>query len=283
MEEEVIINCLIRKEWFESAQRLSVAERCQFYETMFRYTYYDQIPTEQDGIPTTILILFDMVKERLKLDKEKAHKTIERNRQNGQKGGRPNKLQKLTDDNITSKPSGFFGLAMYNYNSNSNSNSNVCVNIDEKYTQTQNFLVLFNFFQRGAVAPIEEMNKFYNYYEARNWTSTNGTKITDPIKCAKLWKIDNYDNKLINDRTNYCYILNYIQCEDQELIRNYKKLIHNTEQKKVILEYDNQKAIELLENKYIEKLQQFFSEYLQGYSLNYQLHEKTLNLPFSET
>lgn len=81
---------LIRQTWFETAQtHLTDMERLAFYEACFRYEFTGELPTKDTCKYGSVLLLFDMVKADLKADREKADRIAERNRINGQQGGRP--------------------------------------------------------------------------------------------------------------------------------------------------------------------------------------------------
>lgn len=83
---------LMRQTWFESAQKhLTDMERLAFYEACFVYEFTGEIPTESTCKYGSVLLMFDMVKNDLSQDREKAERIAERNAQNGRLGGRPRK------------------------------------------------------------------------------------------------------------------------------------------------------------------------------------------------
>lgn len=83
---------LMRQTWFESAQRhLTDLERLAFYEVCFTYEFTGEIPTEKTCKYGSVLLMFDMVKNDLKKDREKAEMIAVRNAANGARGGRPRK------------------------------------------------------------------------------------------------------------------------------------------------------------------------------------------------
>lgn len=90
---------LMRQTWFESAKRhLTDLERLAFYEACFLYEFTGEVPTEKTCKYGSVLLMFDMVKNDLASDREKAERIAERNAQNGRYGGRPRK------DNETQQP-----------------------------------------------------------------------------------------------------------------------------------------------------------------------------------
>lgn len=96
----------MRQTWFESAQRhLTDMERLAFYEACFTYEFTGELPTEKTCKYGSVLLMFDMVKNDLQNDREKAERIAERNAINGQKGGRPRKVyETLQNDENPEKP-----------------------------------------------------------------------------------------------------------------------------------------------------------------------------------
>lgn len=83
------ISAIMRQSWYEAAKRnLSVDERVAFYEACFDYEFYDEKPAKSK-VGEKGLLMFDMIRSELDEDKEKVKRIQERNRQNGQNGGRP--------------------------------------------------------------------------------------------------------------------------------------------------------------------------------------------------
>lgn len=66
-------------------------ERLAFYECCFRYEFTGEVPTESTCKYGNVLLMFDMVKNDLQNDREKAERIAERNAINGARGGRPRK------------------------------------------------------------------------------------------------------------------------------------------------------------------------------------------------
>lgn len=81
---------LIRQTWYEAAVRnLSDAERLAFYEVCFAFEFSGIEPNRKSCPYSSVLLMFDMVKQDLSRDAEKAARITERNRANGSLGGRP--------------------------------------------------------------------------------------------------------------------------------------------------------------------------------------------------
>lgn len=94
------ICALIRQTWFESAMKhLTDMERLAFYEACFTYEFTGELPTESTCRYGSVLLMFDMVKNDLSNDREKAKRIAERNRLNGLQGGRPRKDYRIPQDN----------------------------------------------------------------------------------------------------------------------------------------------------------------------------------------
>lgn len=112
----------MRQTWFESAQKhLSDMERLAFYEACFTYEFTGEIPSDKTCKHPAVLLMFDMVKSDLQNDREKAERIAERNRNNGQRGGRPQKVYKTPQENENPEkpnetqrnPVGYFGLPLH--------------------------------------------------------------------------------------------------------------------------------------------------------------------------
>lgn len=90
---------LMRQTWFESAKRhLTDLERLAFYEACFLFEFTGEVPTDKTCKYSSVLLMFDMVKQDLANDRVKAERIQERNAVNGAKGGRP---RVITEDNKT--------------------------------------------------------------------------------------------------------------------------------------------------------------------------------------
>lgn len=97
---------LMRETWFDSARKhMSDLERLAFYEVCFTYEFTGEVPSASSCKYPSVLMMFDMVKEDLKNDREKAERIAERNANNGKLGGRPPKVyNNLPPDENPTKP-----------------------------------------------------------------------------------------------------------------------------------------------------------------------------------
>lgn len=93
---------LMRQTWYESATRhLTDMERLAFYEACFVYEFTGEIPTEKTCKYSSVLLMFDMVVNDLRSDREKAERIAERNAINGARGGRPRNITQVNKPNKT--------------------------------------------------------------------------------------------------------------------------------------------------------------------------------------
>ena len=93
---------LIRQTWYESARdHLTDLERLSFYEACFNFEFTGEIPTANTCKYSSVLLLFDMVKEDLRKDREKAENIAARARENGKFGGRPKKSNDVLQEEET--------------------------------------------------------------------------------------------------------------------------------------------------------------------------------------
>ena len=94
---------LMRQTWFESARaHLTDMERLTFYEACFAYEFTGEVPSPSTCKYSSVLLMFDMVKNDLAADREKAEKLAERARENGRQGGRPRLNRTLQNEKTQS-------------------------------------------------------------------------------------------------------------------------------------------------------------------------------------
>lgn len=113
---------LFRETWFDSARKhMTDLERLAFYECCFSYEFTGEVPTASTCKYPSVLMMFDMVKEDLKNDREKAERIAQRNQNNGRLGGRPAKVYETlpTNENpekpseTQQNPMGYSGLPLH--------------------------------------------------------------------------------------------------------------------------------------------------------------------------
>lgn len=73
---------------------------------------------------------------------------------------------------------------------NQESNNNTPLNAD-----IINKIFEIFYFELGFAQPRNELDRFIAHYEGTSWTYTDGSPVTDVVKCARKWKPENGDRK----------------------------------------------------------------------------------------
>lgn len=174
MESEYKIKGVIfARNWWQAVKcGLSDADRLAFYDMVFRYAFEGYKTEETRG---AVKIAFDMVRPFIDQDIVKYQERCERNRANAR--GR----QRVAASGTQSLQ------VATNTNSNSNTNTNNNTNTISLSEEREKFLVVGMFFARGALQPVAEMNKFWDYYESLGWKNNKGAEIKRKSAAARMW------------------------------------------------------------------------------------------------
>lgn len=267
----------MRQTWFETARKnLKDGERLLFYELCFNYEFYGEEPAAGEVISAGVMIMFDMVKESLAADAEKAQRIAMRNRRNGLQGGRPKEesgvgaesstestpksqnpekpreTQKNPNDNL-----GYFGLPLHN-NIQIQKHNNNTTSLSADFAEKEKFLVGIVFFGNGTPDVLREVEKFYNYYEARGWQVANGVPVRDKVALAKVWKIENADERFVVARVNYIDFITYLNCTELELLHNFVRMEEDADEHRVVLTFRKKSSIEIIEKRYLRAVVEWF-------------------------
>lgn len=248
------ICALIRQTWYETAKRnLKPEERLRFYEMCLEFEFFGTEP-EPDA-PFSARLLFDMVRNDLEGDKEKAAARAERNRQNGSRGGRPKVTLINTDEENPQKPSGFFGNPNNTTYTNTqhNTTKETDVSNDTEDTHTK-FCVCLNFFERGCAHPVDEAAKFWNYYEALGWKTSGGGVVVDRVALAKAWRLPDISKAAVRARLPYANMLHRADATEFALISDFVSFTRNNSKKAVQIGLLRQETAILLDTKYLAAL-----------------------------
>lgn len=271
---------LMRQTWYEAAKANMKSEpRLALYEAIFNYSFYDEVPNREKCPFSEVLLMFDTVKFAIEQDKAKADAVAERNRRNGLKGGRP---RANTEPNPVGfgenpkKPSGLTGFPYTYTNTNTSTHTNVSVHTD--FELYQKFLILLHFFAIGVKDAAKEVQLFYDYYTARGWTVAKDTPVLDRLALARAWRPREIVPDLIQARAPYVEFLRAIDCEEQVLVNDFVLWRQEmTEDKPVIhLHYYGRQAHDLLEDKYLSQMSDYFTSSLNGAELKYHINPKLI-------
>lgn len=276
---------LMRQTWYESAKaHMNSNERLMFYEACFDYEFYQTTPPE-DCPFSSVRMMFDMCKDAIDADRDKAHKIAMRNRRNGMLGGRPPK-QQTESNSETQNPDETqrnpdetqktqevnLGLPLhYTTQHNTTETLSLYAKSSKIETETLFFITLF-FFANGATNAQREAEKFYNHYQARGWRVGKDVEVYDKVALAKNWRIDSVSSDLVAKRAAYVDMLTFIRAIDMELINDFADMIFEPEEAIIYLKYVNSNAApRLLESKYIKSMEKWFTNLRTKSGINYRL------------
>lgn len=185
--------------FYDAIRELSDSDRLILYDAINAYSLFGT-PSELTGTPKALFILI-----KAQLDANI------RRYENGLRGGRPRHPKNQTlptvepNNNLNEtkhEPNDNQSITetQPNKNVNDNMNDNVKEHVSfctasEKgnsvssafVAERERFLILEIFFERGLVRPPDEVEKFYNHYEAIGWVDFNGKPIRSRLAAAKKW------------------------------------------------------------------------------------------------
>lgn len=176
MESEYKIKGVIfARSWFDAAiTSLSDTDRLKFYDAAFDYAFYDVVRSDMSP---AVQMAFAMVRPFIDQDIVKYQERCERNRANARSGKR-----------VAASGSQSLPVAT-NTNTNTTTNTNTNTNTISLSEERERFLVVGMFFARGALQPVAEMNKFWDYYESLGWKNNKGAEIKRKSAAARMWNL----------------------------------------------------------------------------------------------
>lgn len=276
---------LIRQTWYESAKaNLQPSERLCFYETCFEFEFYAKEP-DRDNIPfSSVLLLFDMVKDALADDRAKAEAIATRNRRNGLAGGRPKKVTESNNEqetqvvNLETQKTQVDNLGVHyttlHYTTKQKKPSVFSVQ-PEKIETTEKFLIAYNFFSNGVINPVQEMERFWAYYAARGWCINKNTPIQDRVALSKIWKAETTDGGLVATRADFAHILSICEVSADDgllLLTDFRFLTIDKKTRSVTISFaSTNRCVDVIEKtEYLRKLEGWMPSDDKGkYSLGY--------------
>lgn len=267
------ICALIRQTWYETAKKnLKPEERLRFYESCFEYEFGDSEPA--DDLPFAARLLFDMVKDEIDKDKERARIKAETSRRNGRQGGRPKLTEVSTDEENPTKPTGLFKTSNIQNNTQQNTTEHNNDSVDE---DTHKFfeccLILF---ERGCSNPEAEANTFWNYYASLGWKTKNGGDIVDKLALAKAWRLSEISTPAIKRRRPWADLIREVKPTELDLLSQFVDMTKDQDTKQVIVTMQTKEVCMIFENKYIWKAKTWFMKWAPGYSLQYRALQTSL-------
>lgn len=268
---------LMRQSWYESATKnLSSVEQLAFFRACFDFEFYGKEPTAEDVPFSSVLLMFDMVKDSLEADKVKAEAIAMRNRRNGLAGGRPKKVtntETQTEPRETQKTQMVYLDSPLHNNTQHNTTEIVPISLSpEQIEKEDKFFVCLYFFANGVLNPCNEVERFWGYYSARGWRLAKDVEVQDKRALCKTWKPENMDSELIPIRAKYVSLLQAIKATDMELIERFVAMLVDDEKQAVTLKFRGDDTYpNLLETKYLRSLCDWMPKKQSGefYALNY--------------
>lgn len=266
------ICAMIRQTWYETAKKnLKPEERLRFYEICFEYEFFNVAPDED--APFAARLLFDMVRNDIEKDKQRAQERAERNRQNGMRGGRP----KVTADNETeenpTKPSGIIG------NPNTKQYNTIQNNTKQKENEDSHmfFNVCLDFFERGCSMPVEEGRKFWGYYEGLGWKTKGGGEIVNKMAVAKAWRLPDCSKVIMQKRMAYADLMHKANPVEISLLEDFVECVRDLESKSVRITMVERASCLLLDTKYLDSLKKWvpMDENGKQFNLEYRALQST--------
>ena len=172
-------------EWIETFEELDDAEAGKLAKHLFRYVN-DLNPSTEDK---TVKLCFIPIKQSLKRDLKKYDVYIDKQRENGAKGGRPKKTQKTQA--FISKPK-----KADNVNVNDNDNVNVSDNVILKKTEKETLILKYK--QKGFDWMINKLS---------NYKLSSGKKYKSDYGAINSWVVKEWlkENKKVSGTSNLIF------------------------------------------------------------------------------
>lgn len=209
---------VVRRSFYEPIKDLGFEDKGLLFDAICKYALDE---TASEGLSESLQMAFRFISSNIDRDAERYQTVIDRNRQNGSKGGRP-----ANDPNKPKKPKKPSGLSGNPNNPNNpeepkkpvydSVSDSVSVN-DRKTKKTKVFtpptiLEVIEFFKsKGSTE--NRAKEAFEYYELGNWTDSKA----DPVK--------NWKQKM---NTNWINSTSYSQTDRKPSLQfEYSQTIHN--------------------------------------------------------
>lgn len=176
MESEYKIKGVIfARTWYTAAiSTMERGDRLNYYDAIFAYAFEGKEP---GNVSPVVRTAFAMVRSFIDQDRIKYQERCERNRNNARGGKR-----------VAASGSQSLPVAT-NTNTNTTTNTTTNTNTISLSEERERFLVVGMFFARGALQPVAEMNKFWDYYESLGWKNNKGAEIKRKSAAARMWNL----------------------------------------------------------------------------------------------
>lgn len=164
-------------EWLRTMDdaMLSKAERSRLIDAIVTYADTGVVPS----LPRLLTAIFSPIKGTLDRDMDKYNEIVERNRENGKKGGRPKTQQNPI------KPNGFPENPEKPNNINNNKHIDITYPYAAEPTEEEKKELYEIFFWRNLAEPKAELERFIDYNAQRKWKALDTP--TKRIAAACEW------------------------------------------------------------------------------------------------
>lgn len=196
--------CVIKRTWFDQARTLlkDPAARCQFYEALMELSF--DMPVTAPTNPSAF-VMFSMCSPYINEDKEKYIARCARNRLNASSKSSTPTLRVAASGTESQRvaPNNNINTNINTNNNTNNNNENIVSSFDERAEAKEKFELIGLFFRKCAMDPVEEYNRFFDYYESTGWKNSKGTPIVSRYACAKMWRLKGDVAAEENQRSTY--------------------------------------------------------------------------------
>lgn len=202
---------IMRYDFFPQIKMLRREQRGDLLTAIFAYCTEEELPQMDD----MTCMCFGFIKASLDANSERYQAICDRNRENGNRGGRPssearnNRTVSDKTGRLSGKPSANVGLyekpnenagnpIEFEFDSEFDSDSDTdSVSVSEKTREAEreNFLKIL-IFEKNLLDPEKELRRFESHYEKTGWVDANGNPIKNKLAALEAWSADKNASKL---------------------------------------------------------------------------------------
>lgn len=193
------------EKWWRVLKNLPEQSALATYKAACSFVFEERDITEE--LDTEARVAFMFIKQEIERDQEAYDKVVERNRVNGQNGGRPRRNK---EEENPKNPMGYIETQENpekpsKPNKSRNEKKGLDTNREdnkdieetslslEEQREREIFEISLLFLRKGIKSPVSEAREYYNYYQASGWRKSNEhqTPIIDKVAYAQTWKTKN--------------------------------------------------------------------------------------------
>lgn len=190
---------ILYKSFYEPIKEFSDEEKGQLLDAIFQYNSGENLRK----LSPVCQVAFNFMKSQFDRDNSKYKAIIERNKNNGKKGGRPPKEQNPEE---SKKPSGLIGMPEEPKKADTDTVTDTATDKKENNKKKTNVFIppaLFEiqkYFSENGYSN-EAAEKAFKYYDSANWKDSNGKQVNNwKQKMIAVWFKP--ENKITEKPTN---------------------------------------------------------------------------------